>query len=213
LRARLLGLAAANGLGALCASWRVGVSGLDRFDEALAERRRALMLFWHGKYVPLFVLLRDRRACIFSSVSERGSSIATICRHFGYECVRLPDGGGADSLERMELALREHLATGLAADGPLGPWHKVKRGPVVLASRLGFEIYPVSFAARPCLVSRSRWDRMELPLPFARVRLVVGEPMAVPRDASESVEATAAWCDRLRHALDETGAAAERALG
>jgi len=211
LRAMATGTAAAFLLGALRATWRVEVNGLDRFDAALAEGRRVLAVFWHGKYVPLFALMRERRACIFSSESERGSAIAMICRHFGYACVRIPDGGRDESLRRMEAALKDYSLTALAADGPLGPRHKVKRGPVLLASRLGFEVFPMSFAARPCLVARSRWDRMELPPPFARVRLESGSPFAVPRDLDP--DGVGAWCRVLHEALDAVDEAASEGLG
>ena len=211
-RARAIGGTVARTLSVLCATWRVGVSGLERFDQALLEGRRALVVFWHGKYVPMFAILRDRRACIFSSESERGSAIATICRHFGYACVRLPDGGRDESLLRMEEALREYSLTGLAADGPLGPFHKVKRGPIVLASRLGYEIFPMSFAARPCFVAKARWDQMELPSPFARVQLAVGTPFAVPRDIERDADALTAWCHVLGEALDAVDVSARNEL-
>lgn len=208
----LPGGAVARLLEVLRASWRVEAHGLDRFDAMLASGRRGLVLFWHGKYVPLFVLLRDRRGCVFTSESKRGAAIGAICRHFGYECVCLPDRGGDSSLARMERALEGHGTTALAADGPLGPYHTVKRGPVLLASRLGFEVVPVSFAARPTLVARARWDRMELPLPFARVALELGDPLGVPRAVAESAEEVAAWSRRLHAALDAVDAAASDAL-
>lgn len=207
-RARLIGASIASSMEMLRASWRLETHGLDRFDAALAEGRRAMIVFWHGKYAPLFALLGGRHACIFSSQSARGFAIASICTHFGYECVLLPDGGRDESIARMEEALRGHHATGLAADGPLGPWHKAKRGPIVLASKFGYEIFPVSFAARPCLASRVRWDRLELPLPFARVCLEVGEPFTVPRQVVENVETIGPWCERLGRELDDAGAAA-----
>lgn len=211
LRAEVIGTAVAYFLGALRATWRVDAMGVDRFDEALAEGRRALLVFWHGKYVPMFSLLRNRRACVFASESERGSAIAVICRHFGNACVRIPDGGKDESLRRMEAALEEYSATGLAADGPLGPRHKVKRGPVLLASKLGFEIFPASFAARPCLEAKRRWDRMELPPPLARLRLEVGAPIKVPRELDP--DGVSDWCLVLHQALDTVDAAAREGLG
>lgn len=210
LRAMAAGTAVALFLGALRATWRVETHGVDRFDAAIAEGRRALLVFWHGKYAPLFAILRDRRACIFSSESDRGLAIATICRHFGYACVRIPDGGGDESLRRMEEALKDYSLTGLAADGPLGPRHKVKRGPVLLASQLGFEIFPASFAARPCLVAKKRWDRMELPPPFAHVRLELGSPFAVPPRLDQ--DGLSAWSRVLHEALDTVDESAREGL-
>jgi lysophospholipid acyltransferase (LPLAT)-like uncharacterized protein len=47
-------------------------------------------------------------------------------------------------------------------------------------------------------VARLRsWDRLMVPLPFARVRIEFGEPLEVPTDA------TAAQLDQCRAALEE----------
>lgn len=184
------------------ASWRIRCAGLEAFDAALASRRPLLAVFWHGKYIPLFVLLEGRRAVVFTSRSRRGSVIAEICRRFGYQATLVPERQRQHSLEIMRRRLAETGAGGIAADGPRGPYHVVKPGPVTLASELGMAIFPVSVAAEPKKVLTGRWDHMELPRFFARVALVVSEPLVVP--AGLEGEALTAWQERLHHALDET---------
>ena len=62
-------------------------------------------------------------------------------------------------------------------------------------------------AARPRLVLIRRWDRMEIPLPFSRVRLVFGEPIVIPGDfGGHSIER---WKKRVRDALESAGEEAE----
>jgi lysophospholipid acyltransferase (LPLAT)-like uncharacterized protein len=54
-----------------------------------------------------------------------------------------------------------------------------------LAKATGAPIFPVSYAASRSLRLGS-WDRLMIPLPFARVTVVVGGPLRVPRRAEES---------------------------
>lgn len=189
------------------ATWRKEVHGLERFDGLIARQVPVLAVFWHGKYTPLFALLRGRRAAIFTSASFRGSVIAGICRLCGYRPVHIPDHGRERSLEIMRGALRETPLCGIAVDGPLGPYHAVKPGPVRLASELGFLVVPVTFAARRSRVAAGRWDRMEAPRLFTRVVFLLGEPEAVPPGLDD--EGVGRWAERLGRRLDALDAEAE----
>lgn len=161
-------------------TWRVHIEGRERLTQLYAGNKRFLFCFWHGKYVPLFPLLKGYQACVVSSRSERGSVIAEICRNFGYESAQIPDQPGRDSLMLMGDALSEAQAGALAVDGPLGPRHRVKHGVIRMASARGFDLLPVSLDSRRKMVFNKRWDRMEFPLPFTKVCLVFGEPIKVP---------------------------------
>lgn len=183
------------------ATWRKEVHGLANLDDPIARGAPVLGVFWHGKYTPLFALLRGRRAVVFTSLSFRGSVIAEICRRFGYRPVQLADRGGEVSLERMRRELRGAGVCGIAVDGPLGPYHQVKRGPVLLASELGFEVVPITFAARRRRVAAERWDRMELPRLFTRVVFLVGEAMEIPPGLDG--EDVGGWAAQLREALED----------
>jgi lysophospholipid acyltransferase (LPLAT)-like uncharacterized protein len=200
-RARLVALVWSLAFRFQLASWRKEVHGLENLDGLIARGVPVLGAFWHGKYTPLFALLRGRRAVIFTSLSFRGGVIADICRRFGYRPAQIPDRGGEESLERMRRELAGAKVCGIAVDGPLGPYHLVKRGPVRLASELGFQVVPITFAARRSRVAAERWDRMELPRLFTRVVFLVGEAIEVPPGLdAEGVEA---WAARLREVLED----------
>lgn len=214
LRGRLLAHLWTAVLRLQLATWRKEVHGLERFDGLLARGVPVLAVFWHGKYTPLFALLRGRRAVIFTSASFRGSVIAGICRLCGYRPVQIPDHGRERSLDVMRAALREAPLCGIAVDGPLGPFHAVKPGPVRLASELGFLVIPVTFAARRSRVAAGRWDRMEVPRLFTRVVFLLGEPVAVPHGLDEEgIERWAARLGRRLEALDAEARARVRGGG
>jgi lysophospholipid acyltransferase (LPLAT)-like uncharacterized protein len=182
----LIGLYSSLALRLLSATWRMDTEGLGNLDERLATREKVIAVFWHGKYYSLLPLLRNRDACVFTSVSYRGAVIADILRRFGYIGVQLPDHGGDLSLDIMRTTLKEHRAAAIAVDGPLGPYHVVHRGAVQLASELGHSIIPLSIASSRKVVLSERWDNFEMPRMFSRIQLVVGEPIHIPPDLDAS---------------------------
>lgn len=181
-QARLKGLLLSNLLRLQCATWRKTFLGLEHLDERMARNLPTLGVFWHGKQVPLFALLRNRQAVIFSSRSRRGDVIAEICRRFGHYCVQIADHDGDHALDVMRRSLARGTLGAIAVDGPMGPYHAVKRGAIQLASELGFALLPISVAARRRRIIAVRWDRMEIPRLFDSVVLGIAEPLAIPPD-------------------------------
>ena len=57
-------------------------------------------------------------------------------------------------------------------------------GIIHLGKATGAPIFPVTYAATRRRHLRS-WDRLIIPLPFARIVFIVGEPIEVPRHASD----------------------------
>ncbi|MGH8582890.1 MAG: glycosyltransferase [Gammaproteobacteria bacterium] len=208
---RLLGWVWAWLLRVQSATWRKRQEGLEALDALLAERRKVLFCFWHGRYLPLFALLRGRPACVFTSQSDRGRVIAEICRNFGYGCVLVPARNQGQAYELMQRALEQHQNGGIAVDGPLGPFHRVKRGAIKLASELGYIVVPASATARRKRVIVKRWDRMEFPGWFTHVGLAIGTPMEIPEHLS--VEDTQRWAARVRTALEQLDQRAEALAG
>jgi lysophospholipid acyltransferase (LPLAT)-like uncharacterized protein len=198
--ARVLGGLGAAFLRLHHATWRTRVEGLAEFDRMLAAGETVLLIFWHGKYLPLFPILRGRDACVLTAQSFRGQVLSEIGRRFGFDGVHLPQQGELRAFALMRRALASRRAGGIAADGPLGPNHVVKSGVIELASRSGCALLPVSTASRRKWILKRRWDRMEWPAPFARVALVLGPPLHVPPDLLQ--REVAGWKERLRDALE-----------
>jgi lysophospholipid acyltransferase (LPLAT)-like uncharacterized protein len=189
-------------------SWRIDIEGIEHLQQALAGSKKALAVFWHGKYIPLFPLLAGYSACVFSSASFRGDVIAEVARRFGFRACQIADGGHEDSFELMRRALSRSRAGAIAVDGPLGPRHEVHSGAMRLASELGFVLLPVSMDAVRKHVQEARWDRIEIPLPMTRLFVVIGECLSVP--AALTLEDTAQWKTRLRAELDALDRRAEQ---
>jgi lysophospholipid acyltransferase (LPLAT)-like uncharacterized protein len=200
LRITFFGFFRAMALRMICATWRKHVSGLDALDLRLANKESLILVFWHGKYFTLLPLLRNRQACVFTSLSSRGDVILDILNRFGFIGVQLPNNGHENSLDMMRWALSDGKAAAIAVDGPLGPFHVVHRGAIQLASELGHRLVPASVASSPKRIISSRWDKFEMPRLFARVYLVIGEPITIPPDLDR--QAVQWWAQLLHEKLE-----------
>jgi lysophospholipid acyltransferase (LPLAT)-like uncharacterized protein len=127
---------------------------------------------------------------LMASPSRDGEFIAEVARGLGFIiCSGSRRKGGVQALQRMRDYFRRGHSCGLVADGSRGPAREVQKGVLYLARETHAPILPLAVAARPKLTFNS-WDRFELPLPFSRVTLLVGEPLTVlPEDRGPDLEA------------------------
>jgi lysophospholipid acyltransferase (LPLAT)-like uncharacterized protein len=127
------------------------------------------------------------------------------------EILRLPaeqDREAARALARRLGDLgRDGFSLVVTPDGPWGPYRVAKPGALIVARQSALPILPVAVRARPAIRLTRRWDRQLLPLPFSRLVLVTGAPLAVPTDRP-----LRPLVPDLQARLDEVTAIAERRL-
>ena len=160
------------------------------------HNRLALSLMMYRRYVVRFA--PERRMAAMVSASRDGGLLARVLEHFSVEPVR------GSSSRRGPQALREMISwaergfdLAITPDGPRGPCYQVQDGVVSTAQLTGLPIIPVSYHLNWKFRPNS-WDRFQVPLPFARCRIRVGEIVRVPREATDSERET------LRQRLEET---------
>jgi lysophospholipid acyltransferase (LPLAT)-like uncharacterized protein len=155
--------------------------------EARAQRLRSrypiLACIWHGRvFVPLF-LYRYQRIHVMVSEHRDGEMMARTLHRLGYQTAR---GSSTRGGRRATLEIIHRLQPGNVAaimpDGPQGPRHECKLGPLVIGQRTGAVLLPVTFSCSRKVHFKS-WDRFILPLPFSTSIMLYGEPMTVPPDA------------------------------
>lgn len=143
--------------------------------------------FWHGKQLLPGLRLRklhQNRLAVLVSPSKDGEILSTLLKKIGYEIVR---GSSRRDNVKGSLALMEKIKNGcsfgFAIDGPLGPIYKVKPGAVYMSQRFGVDIVPVGSAYSRKWRFEKAWDKFEIPKPFCKAVLYLGEPLHVPKDA------------------------------
>ncbi|GEN58968.1 glycosyltransferase N-terminal domain-containing protein [Acetobacter nitrogenifigens] len=112
--------------------------------------------------------------------------------------------GGASALRRLRASLEQGDVVAIMPDGPKGPRREVQAGALALAELTGAPIIPVGVACSG--VRAGSWDRMIVPLPFGRGRLVCGPPLVVARGRRDEMRA------QLTAGLNEAMAEAGRRL-
>jgi hypothetical protein len=143
------------------------------------------MAFWHGRILPATFYFRRRGIVVITSENFDGEWIARIIERFGYGTARgSTSRGGRRAILQLLRDMKAGRPAGFTLDGPRGPARVAQAGAVWLASATGNPVLPFHLEASSHWSLRS-WDRTQIPKPFSTVALVVGEPIDVPKDATE----------------------------
>jgi lysophospholipid acyltransferase (LPLAT)-like uncharacterized protein len=163
---------------------RVSVSYEEGSQKTL-EERPLVASFWHSCMIPATYIFRNMGIRVMSSYSYDGEYMGRIIKRFGFVAVK---GSSSRNPIRALLGLRRALDEGwtvaFTLDGPRGPRHKVKPGPVGLGKSSGLPLTTFHAAVEKAWILNS-WDRMMIPHPFSRVLVRVGKLIHVPKDATE----------------------------
>jgi len=183
-------------------------------DELFARWQRGdqlLAAFWHNRALMMPVANRSRKLCILNSQSRDGEIATRALARWGIRSVRgSATRGGVGGFLQLVRAYRAGYDLAVVPDGPRGPRCVVKAGVIHLARATGGTLYPITYAASRQRRLRS-WDRLIIPMPFARVTYVAGEPLQVPRHATDD-EIETLRCE-LETRLNRITARAEALVG
>ena len=172
------------------------VYGLERLKEVQRQGRNPLLVIWHGQGLLPMTTFRGERLCLYASHTreENYPRHLLIMRHW---TLRLIERMGYAVLDASQFKsesrgvmkfvdiLRNGTGSVIAADGPAGPIYKAKPGPAFLAKKSGVTLVPLG-AALSNGYHMDQWDRFEIPAPFCRAVLVIGEPICVPPGAKDA---------------------------
>ena len=196
-------------------SWRFRETDREYLDGALADPRPTILAFLHGRtFTMLRHVARMGGWVSMCSKSLDGEAMARVEERLGLDVVR--GSSGRDGLQAIQEMIRRVRRTdgpgaALAVDGSRGPRGRVQGGVIRLARWTGGTILPLTAAARPALILHRSWDRGLIPLPFARVDVVYGEPIELPAKL-DAHQAQAMQLD-LEERLVDLQATADRLAG
>jgi lysophospholipid acyltransferase (LPLAT)-like uncharacterized protein len=172
----------------LAATWRIERHGLDGHVERKAGRsdENYVVAFWHASLLPLTWRHRGEGANVLVSQHGDGELIVRVLLRLGYRVERgSTTRGGAKALRGLVQFARSRAGDfGITPDGPKGPARVAQQGLAFLSGVSGFPILPLGLACSSAWRLRS-WDRFIIPKPGARVVIVAGRTIEVPREALE----------------------------
>lgn len=178
---RVLADAAYLAVVALGRTLRFTEEGRGNVAAARALGRPPLFVLWHNRLLYLGYRLAREGIVIMASRSRDGDLVARVAHDRGIASVRgSSSSGGSTAARGLARAMRERgLAGALTPDGPRGPLYRLQPGALLVARLAGATIVPVAvgFSRKKVFAS---WDGFQLPWPFARARMVFGEPVGPP---------------------------------
>lgn len=180
---------------------RFEVRGSEHLDAIKAAGKIPIYTFWHDRIFFATYFWQKRGIVVITSKSFDGEYIARFIQRFGYGAIRGSSSrGGARALVEMVKSMRTGHPMAFTVDGPRGPRYEAKLGPVILAKKTGNPIMPFVVEPRKFWTVKS-WDRMQIPRPFSRAITIIGEPIYVDSNATDTeVESKLA---KLQQCLDD----------
>lgn len=113
-----------------------------------------------------------------------GTSMSGWLEGAGFIPLWLPKDGTGNPSAALKAMLRGLSKEGdvvIAVDGPYGPAGRVRPGAFWLGKMTGRPLMSVGIAAKPSF-QVPRWDRHLIPLPKAKLAIVLGRPIRIHRD-------------------------------
>ncbi|MDD5698349.1 MAG: lysophospholipid acyltransferase family protein [Victivallaceae bacterium] len=171
----------------------------------IQAKENFIVVIWHNRllFMPaLFPRSARKRTQAVISPSRDGQYIADFVRQFGLRTIRGSSCKQGSSAQREAVrAINAGWHVCFTPDGPRGPKYRLQRGPVHLASVTGQPIMPLMINASRYWQVKS-WDNFQIPKPFSRLTLVLGEPVEIPSGISIKEELEV-WCKRVEDKLME----------
>ena len=160
------------------------------------HNRLALILHIYFKYIKKRNQSPGLVALI--SASRDGGFLTGIFERFGVKTARGSSSRrGPQALRELTTFAKKGYDLGLTPDGPRGPCYVAQDGVIYLAQLTGLPVLPVSYHLQWKIRVKS-WDRFQIPLPFSRCEIYLGNPIYVPRETSPEQR------EAFRKQLEET---------
>jgi lysophospholipid acyltransferase (LPLAT)-like uncharacterized protein len=202
-KAAVIAAAGAPIVRALGSTYRWQVDGFHHYESVVASGRQPIFAFWHGRILPATLFWKNRGIVVITSQNFDGEWIAGIIERFGYGTARgSTSRGGARALVRLRRELASGRPAAFTIDGPRGPARVAQPGAVFLAGATGQPVLPFHIEADRFWTMKS-WDQTQVPKPFARVQVTIGEPIVVPDAADATIEAKRLELERSLAALEQ----------
>lgn len=152
-----------------------------------SDERQYVYAFWHGtQLLPGVILTKERPGGTILVSPSHDGDLATVClQKLGYHVIRGSSrDGNIPGLVQLMRRFKQGFSIGFPVDGPIGPRHKVKPGALFIAQKLNSALIPFGVAYKSAWVLSRTWDRTEIPKPFTKAALYIGQPLELSAEMS-----------------------------
>ncbi len=164
---------------------RFEVEGFENLQKVERGGKIPILAFWHNRIFLATYYFRFRGIIVMSSQSFDSEYVARFIQRFGYGIVKgSSTRGGVGGLVEMIRLMKKGFPMGFSVDGPKGPVYEAKTGTLLLAKKTGNPVLPFSVEAENYWTIKS-WDKLQIPKPFTRAKVLIAEPINVSKDADD----------------------------
>lgn len=164
---------------------RYEVTGQEHFDAIINADKAPIYSFWHDRIIAGTYFFRDRGIIVLSSSSFDSEYTARIIQRLGFGIIKgSSTRGGIQALVGMIRMMKQGYSMAFTIDGPKGPRYEAKAGPILLAKKTGNPLMPFVLECKSFWTINS-WDRLQIPKPFTKANLIIGEPIYVAAKADD----------------------------
>ncbi|MDD2890815.1 MAG: lysophospholipid acyltransferase family protein [bacterium] len=149
------------------------------------SKSRAIYTFWHNSFFSLIYPFRKEDVALLVSAHKDGEYLSRVATSLGYRVIRGSSRGAHAISGTLELLKLSTSSIAFATDGPKGPRNIVKIGIIKISELSGLAIIPVGIKVSKYIEFNS-WDKFQLPLPFAKCVINIGEPFFVKKCDEET---------------------------
>jgi lysophospholipid acyltransferase (LPLAT)-like uncharacterized protein len=158
------------------------------------EVQQSIFCMWHNRLalsVKLYYNIGQKRAAApglagLVSASRDGALLSAIFQRFGVQPVRGSSSRrGAQALVEMSTWAERGYDLAVTPDGPRGPRYVLADGAITLAQITGLPLVLASYHLNWKISVKKSWDQFQIPLPFARCDVHLGEIFQIPRELTD----------------------------
>ncbi|MBI3037958.1 lysophospholipid acyltransferase family protein [bacterium] len=183
-KTRMTGRAASLLIRLWVSNLRVKTLGWENDSQAQRSGSPVLYVHWHGSQLVPLAKFSKRGIYILTSLSMDGDIQDISLKCLGFQTVRGSSSkGGGRALLSLIRKMERGFSAALAVDGPRGPYHVSKPGPVILAQRTEANVLPIGVGYDRCYYLRN-WDKFEIPLPFSKSVMYIGIPFQIAKETT-----------------------------
>jgi lysophospholipid acyltransferase (LPLAT)-like uncharacterized protein len=163
---------------------RFETEGWENYEQIERDGKLPIYTFWHNRLFSFAYFWRRRKIVLMVSPSLDGNILSRLLlrQKFGVSRGSSSRGGKA-ALDEMISAMEQGIPGAITIDGPKGPKYVAKLGAALLAKKTGNPVMPFSIEIKNYWEIKS-WDRLQIPKPFSRAKLLIAEPIYVSGEAN-----------------------------
>lgn len=158
---------------------------IGNVSELNARDQPIIHVMWHNQILAAPYLWRKmypRRECVvLTSASKDGVVLASAVKVFNLGAVHGSSSRrGAAAIVALRRASKNGKDLVFTPDGPRGPRYQLQPGVIKIAQTTGLPVVAMRIDYLSCWTLKT-WDRFQIPKPFSKVRIILEEPITVPR--------------------------------